>query len=442
MSVAAKSIHVAISDFLTQLIENRLKNYSADDALFFYEKASLEAIKSSPAISGIFKDYTPKNEELIIVLIALVPSFLPHFFSSLISRYFPEGGEFVEFGGVKGANHRGIIPTGETALFILAGNDLDKRFRIQQLLGNDAYLAKSGMLRVEDMREGEPKMSGKLILDEETVEYLISGQVSRPRFSTDFGAEYVSTEREWDDLVLSPSTKRQIRDIEIWLRHHHTLMEEWGMAKKIKPGYRALFHGPPGTGKTLTATLIGKYAERDVFRIDLSKIISKYIGETEKNLSKIFDKAQNKDWILFFDEADAVFGKRTNVRDAHDKYANQEVSFLLQRIETYPGVVILASNLKSNMDDAFLRRFNSIVFFPKPTADERLQLWQKAFPKQIQMEADLPEVARKFDLTGSTIMNVTQRACLTALHQNTTIITDDLLYQAIRAEYEKEGIAI
>lgn len=427
---------------IEMIFENRLKNHLGEESPFFYEKASLEALKSSPKISAIFKKHTPSDDELIVLLIALVPHISPNFYSSIISKYFPDGGEFIEFGGVKGANHRGIIPTAETALFILAGNDLEKRFNIQKLLNNDSFLAKSGILQVESMKEGEPKMSGKLILDEEIVEQLITGQISKPRFSTDFGAEYVSTEHDWDDLVLNLSTKKQIKDIEIWLQHNQTLMDDWGMSKKIKPGFRALFHGPPGTGKTLTATLIGKYAQKDVFRIDLSKIVSKYIGETEKNLSKIFDKAQNKNWILFFDEADAVFGKRTNVRDAHDKYANQEVSFLLQRIETYPGVVVLASNLKSNMDDAFLRRFNSIIYFPKPNAEERLLLWQKAFPKQVHIEADLVEFAKKFDLTGSTIMNVTQRVCLDALHKNTTIITEDLLFQAIRKEYEKEGISI
>ena len=130
--------------------------------------------------------------------------------------------------------------------------------------------------------------------------------VSKPRFSIDFPAEYIETEMEWDDLVLHPTTLGQIRDIENWINHNDTLLREWGMQKKIKPGYRALFYGPPGTGKTLTATLLGKYTGKDVFRIDLSRVVSKYIGETEKNLSRLFDKAKNKNWILFFDEADAV----------------------------------------------------------------------------------------------------------------------------------------
>ena len=144
-----------------------------------------------------------------------------------------------------------------------------------------------------------------------------------------------------------------------------------------------LFHGPPGTGKTLTAGLLGKIAQKDVYRIDLSMVISKYIGETEKNLARLFDKAERKDWILFFDEADSLFGKRGQVKDAHDKYANQEVSYLLQRVEAYNGLVILASNFKNNIDEAFLRRFQSIIYFPLP-AKEELELglgWRVSWPK-------------------------------------------------------------
>ncbi len=133
--------------------------------------------------------------------------------------------------------------------------------------------------------------------------------------------------------------------------------------KRTRASYCCLFIGPPGTGKKLTASVIGNELGRDVYRIDLSMVISKYIGETEKNLSGIFDKAENKNWILFFDEADALFGKRTSVRDAHDKYVNQEISYLLQKIETHDGLVILAANMKNNIDDAFIRRFNSVLYF-------------------------------------------------------------------------------
>ncbi len=213
------------------------------------------------------------------------------------------------------------------------------------------------------------------------------------------------------------------------------------MKKRVKPGYRALFYGPPGTGKTLTATLLGKYTGKDVFRIDLSRVVSKYIGETEKNLSRLFDKAENKNWILFFDEADALFGKRTDIRDAHDKYANQEVAYLLQRIEAYNGLVILATNQRGNIDDAFIRRFQAIIHFPLPGARERQEIWQKAFPVQIELEKaiDWQQIASRYELTGAGIINVAHYCAVAVLASKVHRLSLKQLEAAVMREYIKEG---
>jgi SpoVK/Ycf46/Vps4 family AAA+-type ATPase len=273
------------------------------------------------------------------------------------------------------------------------------------------------------------------------VDLFATGRVARPRFSINFPAELLETELEWDDLVLHGDTLEQIKELEDWVRHGETLMNEWEMRRKLKPGYRALFHGPPGTGKTLTASLLGKYTGRDVYRIDLSTMVSKYIGETEKNLANLFSKADNKDWILFFDEADALFGKRTSVRDAHDKYANQEVSYLLQRLEHYDGLVILATNMKSNIDDAFSRRFQSIVYFPMPGVKERLLLWKKVFPELVQRadDIDLPTLAQRYELTGAAITNIVQFACLRSLARGENRLCFSDICKGIKREFEKEG---
>jgi SpoVK/Ycf46/Vps4 family AAA+-type ATPase len=241
--------------------------------------------------------------------------------------------------------------------------------------------------------------------------------------------------------VLQEKTMDEIKEIEIWLKHNDTLLNNWGMKGKIKPGFRVLFHGPPGTGKTMTACLLGKYTNRDVYRIDLSMVVSKYIGETEKNLSRLFDKAANKDWILFFDEADSIFGKRTNVRDAHDKYANQEVSYLLQRIESHAGLVILASNLKSNIDASFTRRFNSMVEFENPGVAERLLLWKNYLPENVKLDKkiSLREVAQKYDLAGANIVNAIHYAGLKTLENKSTTISQADFMSGIQKEYQKEG---
>jgi SpoVK/Ycf46/Vps4 family AAA+-type ATPase len=217
-------------------------------------------------------------------------------------------------------------------------------------------------------------------------------------------------------------------------------MNEWGMSKKIKPGFRALFYGPPGTGKTLTATLLGKHFNKEVYRIDLSQVVSKYIGETEKNLEKVFTKAEHKDWILFFDEADALFGKRSNVQNAHDKYANQEVSYLLQRVEDFPGIVILASNFKSNLDAAFIRRFNAIIHFPMPEVAERVQIWKCSLPSKATLaeDVDINAIARKFELSGSAIVSAIHYASLQTISKNSTVISKDDIFEGIKKEYQKE----
>jgi SpoVK/Ycf46/Vps4 family AAA+-type ATPase len=213
------------------------------------------------------------------------------------------------------------------------------------------------------------------------------------------------------------------------------------MGAKLRPGYRSLFYGPPGTGKTMTACLLGKYTGRDVYKVDLALVVSKYIGETEKNLAKVFDQAQHKGWILFFDEADALFGKRSETKDAHDRYANQEVAFLLQRIESFDGIAILASNRRENLDDAFARRFESIIYFPMPGPAERLRLWRQGFSPQARLAEtlDLERIAQEHALAGGAIMNVIRYASLQALKAGRDLIASEDIMQGIRREYAKEG---
>lgn len=380
-------------------------------------------------------------DEYLLVLLALVPHVAPACIGRLIGQYLPDGGDLPEFGGVRGENHRGVLPTGETAQFLLAGDDLARRIEVQRLLSGEHWFAKEHVLWLDPVREGEPAMSGRLVLDPEVVERLTTGSVSVPRFSNEFPAEHIDTDMEWDDVVLHPDTRRQIEQIEHWMQFNDMVRDDWGMHARVKPGYRALFHGPPGTGKTLTAALLGKRNRRRVFRLDLSRTISRYIGETEKTLARVFDRAQGKDWILFFDEADALFGKRTEIRDAHDKYANQEVAYLLQRIETFAGLVILATNRRGNLDDAFLRRFQIAVQFPMPRPDERHDLWSRVFPQQITIgdDVDWRDISARYELSGAAIVNVAHFCALEALANETRAITRAALDAAIVRELVKDG---
>lgn len=395
-----------------------------------------------------------KVEEYLILILALSPHLQADLFTPVIRKYLPKGGDFPEFGGTKGVNYRGIIPTGETALFLMAGVNTDVRMYYSAWLKGEIAgppdtkvdpdkrtIFQQGIVTVEQMKEGEPEMSGRLILQQEKLTEFLTGKKWRPSFGSGFPASLLETRMDWNDIVLSPQTERELAMIRHWLTYRGRIDADRNLGKRTKPGYRALFYGPPGTGKTLTASLLGKQFGLDVYRIDLSLVVSKYIGETEKNLHHIFEMA--RDWILFFDEADALFGKRTNVQSAHDRFANQEVSYLLQKIEEHPGLVVLATNFRNNMDHAFIRRFQTVVPFNLPTEQESLQLWKSIMPADIPWSKDisLPELARKYELTGASILNIVQSASITALSENREVQQQDL-QQSIQNEYYKNGKSV
>lgn len=387
------------------------------------------------------REHDLDDESQLVVMLALAPSLKPDFFDRILQNVLPGGGDYPQFGGLRGRQHRGFLPTGDTALFLLAGDDIDARARWQALLSADHPLVQRGIVYLEEPPEGDPPMSGRLVLDSDYAERFITGNVRVPRMSMRFPAQRLETALEWQDVVLPPGTLSEIRDLQNWVRHGDMLMNQWNMRHKLRPGCRALFFGPPGTGKTLTATVLGKATGREVYKVDLSLVVSKYIGETEKNLAGLFDRAQHKEWILFFDEADALFGKRTQVRDAHDRYANQEVSFLLQRIETHNGLVILASNLANHVDEAFARRFEHVVYFPMPRQQERHLIWTKGLPPGATLETgvDLAQIAAGHELSGGMIMNVIRHVSLQAISRGERILRNQDFLDGIRREYAKEN---
>lgn len=427
-------------DFLQDVINRRLSIFFNKEEQIPFEYPPMPELVYDAFLVDFLSQKKLVVDEYLVLLLALAPHIQPDFIDSIIHHYLPHGGDFTEIGGVKGTNHRGMLPTGETALFIIAGNDVLRRMTLQKILFDEGVLVRENIITLEQVKEGEPMMSGRLILSNAWLLKLLTGKEPQVKFGLDFPAKKVNTEMTWDDLVLNAYTLSQLDDIKIWLAHHNALLADKVLKRKIKPGYKVLFFGPSGTGKTLTATLLGKQFEKEVYRIDLSQVVSKYIGETEKNLEKVFTKAENKHWILFFDEADALFGKRTSVQNAHDRYANQEVSYLLQRIEDYPGLLILASNFKSNIDNAFLRRFHTIIHFPVPNAGERLKLWQNTLPESLQTEPALNvnELAEKYELNGAAILNIVHYASLRSISRNDEFIRQTDLLEAIRKEYRKE----
>jgi len=252
----------------------------------------------------------------------------------------------------------------------------------------------------------------------------------------------VAIHHSWDDVVLPPATLRRVKEVAAAIKNRSLVYTEWGFEQRIAMGrgLKILFTGSSGTGKTMTAGVIAHDLGLELYKIDLSSIVSKYIGETEKNLDRIFRAAHNSNAILFFDEADALFGKRSEVKDAHDRYANIEVAYLLQKMEEHEGVVILASNLSKNIDEAFSRRVHYVVEFPLPDETHRGRLWHGMFPVQVPLsrDVDFPFLARQFPMAGGDIKNVALEAAFLAA-QDGQVVTMKHLVKAMARQMKKQG---
>jgi SpoVK/Ycf46/Vps4 family AAA+-type ATPase len=257
-------------------------------------------------------------------------------------------------------------------------------------------------------------------------------------------AQHIEPGYDWSDIVLPDDQILQLRELLAHVTRAQTVLDAWGFGRKLPygRGIGALFEGPSGTGKTMAAQIMAGQLELDLFKIDLSAVVSKYIGETEKNLGRVFTEAQSANAILFFDEADALFAKRSELAkgDAHDRYANMETAYLLQRIEDYSGVVILATNFKQNLDEAFIRRLRFIIHFPFPDDQHRLKIWTQVFPREAPLgsDVDFRWLARKLKIAGGHIRSISVRAAYLAAARQTSI---DMacIREAARRELEKFG---
>jgi hypothetical protein len=273
-----------------------------------------------------------------------------------------------------------------------------------------------------------------------TAESLYAACRAQSREALDSLAKRVEPTYDWDDIVLPDDAFEHLREVATHIRHRGTVTSEWGFGEKFSlgNGLNVLFTGSSGTGKTMAAEIIANDAELDLYKIDLATVVSKYIGETEENLGRIFDEAANSDAILFFDEADALFGKRTEVGDSHDRYANIEVNYLLQRVEEHDGTVILTTNFKQNIDNAFKRRIHVSVDFPQPDEESREAIWRGIFPEETPIEELNYEFLAGFELTGGNIKN----AALTAAYLAADDGIEVGMYHVVRAtrrELQKTG---
>lgn len=410
-------------------------------SLYFQQECEVRSIDELPLpVDGWMEEVTATPEVSLHERIILMLALMPHIHPQALDIFFVPNRNvdrpYTEFGGWKGVSHGGFLPTGETAAFIIAADDIGKRKEVIKYFQKDHWFYTKNILRLEDSGDGEPFLSGQLRLSEEFLSRVLLDTEYKPDYNIGFPAKRITSDLNWEDMVLDFQVAEELEEINTWISSHHTIMAEWGLSRFLKAGYRALFYGPPGTGKTLAATLIGKKNGMDVYRVDLSMIVSKYIGETEKNLARVFDLAENRNWILFFDEADALFGKRTSTNTSNDRHANQEVAYLLQRIEDFPGTVILATNLRSNIDEAFARRFQSMIYFPMPSKELRAELWRKMLPESWLGKdgEELIEIASETELSGGSITNVVRRCALYLVQRKEKCLRKMILKEALQKE--------
>jgi AAA+ superfamily predicted ATPase len=430
-------------DWMQEIMEQVIRSYLKHEG---HEKSYLNIeppnLKSSETLyAQLVREHQLSFLQRLALALCLTPLLRPQALDLFFGKNKLIDRPFTEFGGLTSDRHSGFLPTLQTFYFLSAGTAPEKMVEAMEVVQPSGCLVKEGIVVLGKLEDSLPEQARPLQLGRGWLDYFLTGR--RPDVSqrAEFPAQRITTNMEWEDVVLSEAVRRSLNEMANWLLHGDDLLNNWGLKKMIKPGYRALFYGPPGTGKTLTAALLGKSTGKDVYKIDLSMLVSKYIGETEKNLEKVFRVAEEKNWILFFDEADALFGKRTNANSSNDRFANQQTSYLLQRVESYPGVVVLASNLKGNIDTAFSRRFQSMIHFPMPDVEERLKLWQNAFSLGCRLEegVDLPAIAETYEISGGAIINVLRSCALEAIKNDKKTVGYQALLHGIRKEFKKEN---
>ena len=334
--------------------------------------------------------------------------------------------------------------TGEVAR-TLASRTFRGRLDATLAVSPQGRLRSAGLLVADQPPDGGTELEAVLRPEPALLAFLL-GMPPPPQAATaDFPARALTTVHTLEDVVLPGAVRGRLGELRDRIVQRDVVVEDWGFATHHDnvTGLVALLHGPPGTGKTMTAAALAVSAGLPAYIVDLSALVSKYIGETEKALARVFDRAARERCLLVFDEADAVFGARTEVGDAHDRYANQEVSYLLARIEQHPGAVVLTTNLLGNIDPAFQRRIHVLVEFPAPGLAERQRLWKVVAPRQLPMAADidLAALAARYPLTGAQIRDATLEAAYLAA-ANGGVVGEEYLVTGIKRQLEKAGKAV
>lgn len=401
-----------------------------------------EITNSESAWAKLLDKYEPNISERLAILLGLIPHIQPQILDIFFTKNAQFDRGFSEFGGKHQQQFGGFIPTGETLLFLLGGNQTGLRAGALQLFQSDHFFAKDQLLTLSGSAESDYPLKSRLVLSTEWVNILLLGEEVMPAFTPKFPLREVERELEETDLVLEAETRRQIDEIRLWIEHRNTLREDWGMKGVIKTAYSVLFHGMNGSGKKTAAVLLGKLTGQKVYEVEPSLLHSSHIDESVARIASLFRSASLQNGILYFDEADALFGKRTNLQTKNTEPSNQQLgALLLTHLEGFAGVVIFAAESIEDLDERVLRRFHKLIKFAMLSVSQRLQLWQQNIPEKATLAEDvnLAKLAQDFELNAGSIVNVISDAALQALASGTDEITLMSLRRGIRKELVKMG---
>ena len=430
----------AVILWLREIINQRCAEIASDTiSQAVYSIKPLPSPEEDSPYAQISAKYNLDETGHVLLALAVAPHYFPEVFERILLTRDEKGYLKPHFGGQYDQKSNQFIPTYFTALFLLSGNNLTLRGKYVAAIQDAHPLLQQQILYQGQMQDVEKQLMHSVIeLDSSFYDYFTKGVQPRLDHGQHFAATLHESKLTKDDVILEETVAAQIQPID---KYAQIIDSDFfnSTTHKFKKGFIALFYGSPGTGKTLLASILANSYGLDMYHVDLSNVVSRYVGEAEKKLEIIFNRLQGKNCMLFFDEADALFGKRSEVKEAHDRYANQEVSYLLQRIEKFDGLVVLASNFKNNMDDAFLRRMDVTVNVIRPKEKSREALWKHYLPSNLEFESDqlLAYLVKEFAYTGANIRNVMKNVAIAMASENKTIITYDDMIPYLKIENDK-----
>ena len=419
-------------DFLVAEMQwlSSLVNHRYDELMNNKEAQAFDAIATAPELdespySIYIQENNLSNLDRVILALAVASEYDQSVFKMLVALKRSKGVLGLEVGGNLDEKKGVFKPTFLTALFLLSGNNKQWLAQYTSTLFHYNTLLREQLIYVESTAH----LTHEVIqLDNAYLHYFLTGEKPRLDYGKYFPAQLFTTTTTLDDIILNERIKESLTPIGNYVSSMNgDFYTE--VNHKFKKGFMVMLYGPPGTGKTLLAGALANTYGIDMYRVDLSQVVSKYIGETEKNLELLFDRLEGKNCMLFFDEADALFGKRADVQDAQDRFANQEVSYLLQRIENFDGLTVLATNFENNLDDAFKRRINVMINVHRPQEAECELLWKHYLPEGFTFSSDnlLTYLTKEYRYTGANIKNVMEMLCLDLYKDQTTEVTFERL---------------